>query len=166
MSFRLEHVANTIIVTCIVIVTGLIIHDRVVGPTNRQEGVAAGDTVAQLGHYKWFDHHQTLLVVLSQGCKFCENSLPFYRQLAKLEMEQNLQTHVLGVFPESAPAVTEYCERNALRFETLFGIDAASLNASGTPTLILVNVKGQVLRAWVGQLSEARQSEVLNAVGR
>ena len=54
----------------------------------------------------------------------------------------------------------EYLEKNGVQ---IIDIRKASLNAIGarvTPTLILVNEKGEVSQSWIGRLPKQKQQEV------
>ncbi len=54
--------------------------------------VKVGDQLPSLPAYDWKAHDRTLVLALRNGCRFCEESIPFYRKLA--EMEKSNQTEL------------------------------------------------------------------------
>jgi hypothetical protein len=162
---RLDFAANVTVIAGTLVLAGLFIHDRVTQRSVKgSEEVAVGDHLAPMGRYQWAAHSQTLVLFLRQGCVYCEKSLPFYRNLMSLERAQRLQVHLVTVFPEEIARVREYCQRNGLTSETLSDIAPNVLRVLGTPTLILVNSNGRVLKTWIGELSTPQETGVLRAL--
>lgn len=126
----------------------------------------AGTQLTGLSAYDWSKHDQTLVLVLQKGCRFCENSAPFYRQLAEMERQQQLKAHVVAVFPNEAAQVETVLHEQQLQFETIPNISLKSLNVIGTPTAILSDQKGRVVKSWIGQLPLDLQQEVIATIRR
>jgi hypothetical protein len=51
-----------------------------------------------------------------------------------------------------------------VKFDDVEQVAPASVGAKGTPTLILVNASGVVIRTWEGLLPPDKQTEVLASV--
>ena len=79
----------------------------------------------------------TLLLAVRKGCHFCEESMPFYRRIAALRDQHQIDTQLVAVFPDS-----EGEARGVLKDAWLDSIGLASgvplsrINVTGTPTLL------------------------------
>lgn len=109
----------------------------------------------------WAVNGQTLLLVLSKGCRFCTESASFYERLER-ETEEQGGTRLVAVFPHSLDAVREYLNELGIQINEVRQASLGSLGVRDTPTLILVNNDGVVTDPWVGLLSPHKEAEVLN----
>jgi peroxiredoxin len=88
--------------------------------------------------------------------------MPFYHTLGEIRARAN--THVYAVFPPAETESDKYLERHEVRTD---GVVLARLDAVGvkaTPTLMVVDAKGKIERAWVGTLNDAQKLEVLRTI--
>jgi len=46
----------------------------------------------------WSQSQQTLLLVLQKGCRYCEESVPFYQRLTK-EISSQPKTRLIALLP-------------------------------------------------------------------
>lgn len=123
-----------------------------------QSSIVNGSTLA-LTH-NWSDSTQTLVLVLSADCKYCTASAPFYRRLVE-QTSLNRRTKLLALFPQSPTESQKYLSGLDVKITDIKQMTPSSLGAKGTPTLILVNASGVVIRTWEGLLPPDTQSEVL-----
>jgi len=168
MKNRLESVSNVAIILGVLILGGLMARDRL-GPTGGKRNVGdlkPGVRLDPPAAYDWSKQPYTLLVALRDGCKYCEQSVPFYQRLAAREREHQLSAHLLAVIASSESAARDYAASLNLTWQFLPNADFAKLKIPATPTLILIDASGQVRQAWVGALTDAAEAEVLRAVGR
>ncbi len=126
--------------------------------------LASGTPLTAISGYDWSKHGQTLVLVLQKGCRFCENSAPFYRQLVEMEKQQRLKAHLVAVFPNEPAQIQAVLHEQQLQLETIPNISLKSLNVVGTPTAILADQKGRVVKSWVGQLPLDLQQEVVTSI--
>ena len=126
-----------------------------------QSSIVNGSTLA-LSH-NWSDSTQTLVLVLSADCKYCTASAPFYRRLVE-QTSFSRRTKLLALFPQSPTESQKYMSGLNLKINDVKQMSPASLGAKGTPTLILVNANGVVIRSWEGLLPPDTQLEVLASV--
>ncbi len=77
---------------------------------------------------------KTLLIAISSTCHFCQESQPFYRQLANAP---GVTANLVAVLPTP--------QRDGV---------------NSTPTLLLVDGRGKVEKAWIGKLDDAGQKQV------
>jgi hypothetical protein len=110
----------------------------------------------------WTQNKQTLLLVLRDGCRFCSDSAGFYRRLAG---EHGIQTHtqLVAVLPGTVDGSLKYLDRLGVPLKEIRQAGLGTLGVRGTPTLLLVNDKGEVTRSWRGQLSPRKEEEVIDA---
>jgi thiol-disulfide isomerase/thioredoxin len=95
---------------------------------------------------------KTLVIAISSTCHFCQESQPFYRQLANM---QGNKANLVAVLPMPQRDAEDYVHS---AISSSFRVVSASLDTMGvssTPTLLLVDSQGRVERAWVGKLDDA-----------
>jgi thioredoxin-related protein len=103
---------------------------------------------------------KTLLVVLQKGCKYCTESMPFYKDL--LEKTPAKGVKMVAVLPGSFEESSIYLKDNGLMIPDIRQAALNSVNVRGTPTLILVDDKGEVSKSWVGKLPSEKEKEVID----
>jgi len=97
--------------------------------------------------------------VLRSDCPFCDQSKPFYEQLAKRD---RTGVQIVVAAPRGDADIESY--RPVLEPDSIVFVEPGVLPVSGTPTLLLVDSDGLVEAAWIGLLGSDRQKEVLTAV--
>jgi peroxiredoxin len=125
-----------------------------------------GDPLPRRPAPPWTAHDRTLVLALKNGCRFCEESIPFYRKLAELEESNQINAHLIAVFPDDPAAVRQLIETQRLAVEAFPGIELSQVKVDGTPTLILVDRQGRVSKVWIGELEAAGQAEVVTAISK
>ena len=77
--------------------------------------IAAGQELPRLSGYRWSSHKRTLVLALRKGCHYCQDSVPFYRQLVALENSGALRdVHILAIFPDPKDVVGALLESEQL----------------------------------------------------
>lgn len=120
-------------------------------------------TKLTLPDLNWSLSRQTLLLVLSTGCRYCTASAPFYRRLVS-QTSLAKDTRLIAVFPQPLNESEEYFGKLDIKIKTLRQAMPASLGVKGTPTLILVDSNGTVIRSWEGVVPTAVENEILSSV--
>lgn len=112
----------------------------------------------------WQQNQKTLLLVISDSCRFCTDSAGFYKKVAQEAAQSN--TSLVAVFPEKTTAdnAQNYLKSIELPVKDVRQVPFESINVQGTPTLILVDGKGAVTNSWVGKLPPSGEEEVLSKV--
>jgi thioredoxin-related protein len=106
---------------------------------------------------------RALVVAVTPTCHFCDESMPFYKQLLDRRNQQSSAVKFIAAVPtEQAKAeeAKKFADAGAAP-DGLVRLDFAAVKVPGTPTLLLVDKQGKVLDVWVGKLEEDRQKEVL-----
>ena len=161
---KVELIANACVIAAVfVFILSLayaVLRSRHASPVP-QSSIVNGRTLP-LTH-DWFGSTQTLVLVLSADCKYCIASAPFYRRLVE-QTSSSRRTKLLAVFPQSPTESQKYMSGLDIKINDIKQMTPSSLGVKGTPTLILVNANGVVIRSWEGLLLPDAQSEVLAAV--
>jgi len=114
--------------------------------------------------YDWAKNNKTLLLVLSETCKFCDDSAPFYKRMVK-QFSSGQQVQFLAVFPQPSESATKHLAALGVSIPEVRQVTPSSLGVTGTPTLILVDKNGEVIDSWVGKLSPIDESKVIARIG-
>jgi len=99
-----------------------------------------------------------LIFVIRQGCIFCSESMPFYRDLVKAHVPT--EPSLIFLMPGSKEANITYLKSNLGTEEDVRIYNPNSLHVSGTPTLVLLDSSSHIQKVWVGKLSPSQELEV------
>lgn len=129
-----------------------------------EDGFQKGQVLASVPGINYGSASQTLLIAMSTKCHYCEESLPFYKQLAEAQRVSDSGTQIIAVFPNAEEEVKQYLQQNEFDLESLSSVDFRALNISRTPTAVLIDSDGKVLDFWVGKLPSDVEQQVVRAV--
>ncbi|MFV0388490.1 MAG: peroxiredoxin family protein [Pyrinomonadaceae bacterium] len=102
---------------------------------------------------------RTLVVYVRKGCKFCDNSLPFYKHLIEGNSKSN--SAVVFVSQDDTKIMHKYLEEHSIATNRIYKADLSTIGVRGTPTLLLLDSNGKLEEYWIGQLSDEKQLQVL-----
>lgn len=165
---KLDTAANiAIIVVCAMaaVALSLTIRDRLFPP--RPPGappqVEKGERYDQLKNVVPAGSERALVVAVSPQCHFCNESLPFYKQLIDERNQKNSPVKFVAAVPTEQLKAEESQKfaSAGVQVDNMVNIDFGSIKVPGTPTMLLVDKQGKVLDVWVGKLDEGGQKEVL-----
>lgn len=152
---------------CIIIVAvllGIVVVKKYLAPIQTDRSASAHQLTngakILLPGTDWGGNRRTLLVVLQKGCRFCTESAPFYQRLTHVAATKNVK--LIAVFPHDVTSGQQYLSELNVQIGEIKQAPLGSLQVKGTPTLILVDDKGEVADSWVGKLSPEKESEVLD----
>lgn len=80
MRQKIETAANLVFIAATVILASLFVKSHV-WPNRGEASVERGDPLPSIPDYDWKSHKRTLVLAQRIGCHYCENSVPFYREL-------------------------------------------------------------------------------------
>jgi thioredoxin-related protein len=164
----LDTAANiAIIVVCAMaaVALSLTIRDRMFPP--RPPGappqVEKGERFDQLKNVVPAGSDRALVVAVSPQCHFCNDSLPFYKQLVDQRNQKGSAVKFVAAVPTEQLKAEESQKFTGagVQVDNMVNIDFASIKVPGTPTLMLVDKQGKVLDVWVGKLDAGGEKEVL-----
>ena len=125
--------------------------------------VEKGDRFEELKAVLPAGTNRALVVALSPTCHYCNESMPFYKQILDQRNQKSSPVKFIAAVP-TEEAKAEEAQKLASAGATpdgLVKLDFAAVKVPGTPTLILVDNNGEVLDVWVGKLEAEREKEVL-----
>lgn len=158
-------VATSIMVIVGVLLFGFMVYRSLTSPAKLVPEVpAVGSILPALPGYGWDGHSEVLLLALRKGCQFCEESMPFYRELLKAEKSGGLKAHLVSVLPDREMDGTRLLHEAQLDVPMVASFQLQRLHVSGTPTLILVDGNGRVEKVWVGEQDAAGQQAIRDAI--
>ncbi len=108
----------------------------------------------------WTKSQQTVVLVLQEGCRFCDESTPFYQRLTK-EFSDPAKIHFVAALPESNDESRKYLKEKMIGISDVKQVSPTSIGVRGTPTLLLVDNTGTVLEQWNGKLPAAQEDAVI-----
>jgi len=163
MNNKRINLALNLMIALVLVCIGVVVIKHYWPRPPRDYGVAAGSKVS-LPDIDWEKNGQTLLLVMDTECKYCTASAPFYQQLVR-ESARNRRVQLIATFPQEISKSKQYLNNLNVPIEEVRQSSLNALGVKGTPTLILVNNKAEVLRSWPGQLSPEAEKEVLVKIG-
>ncbi len=163
MSAVLEKITNVAIVCACVVVVGEVAY-RHLTQKSASPPYASGEHIKDTPALGFHSADKTLVMVTASGCHYCAESLPFYRQLVPLAHESGVR--VVAIAFEPVANNRTYLSANGVAIEAVVSAHESGFRPTPTPTLLLVNRKGKVLRVWAGLLQEQQQAEVRKSLGR
>ncbi len=104
-----------------------------------------------------------MLLALSTHCRYCTASAPFYQRLARA-LASRPDTKLLAVLPEEFEEGRRYLQALGVAGADARQARLPTIGIRGTPTLLVLDNKGVVVNAWVGELNAADESEVWQAL--
>lgn len=149
---RLEFAAYcAIIVLCAVASTALIKKFILTPSVATLQRPTINGTKLSFNH-DWTRSNKTLLLVLSEACRFCDESAPFYRHLTN-QFSDRQKLQFVAIFPQPLESASKHLSNLGVPIAEVRQVTPSSLGVTGTPTLILVDSAGKVIDSWVGKLS-------------
>ena len=109
----------------------------------------------------WSKSDKNLLMLLSNTCRYCTESAPFYKRLVQ-EQTQRGTFRVMAVFPQPANEGRTYLNGLGVEIDEIKQVSPGAIRIRGTPTLLLIDRAGVVTDEWLGKLPPEKEEEVLN----
>ncbi len=109
---------------------------------------------------------RTLVLVLSTHCRYCQMSVPFYRDLAASlarDAAKAPSRRLVAVFPDASEEVEKFKAKEGLNVTSVPEVPLNGLKVQGTPTLLLVSKAGKVIRVWHGSSGDADRKAIAGA---
>jgi thioredoxin-related protein len=159
---KVELLSNIAIIIVALMLGVVLVKHYIIGSTGPDDvkTISAGTKIS-LPDVKWDDSRQTLLIVLSQGCHFCSESVPFYQRLTE-EVKGRSDVRLLAVLPQPPGEGQKYLDDLGVPIKDVKQAELSSIPVRGTPTLVLVDSKGVVTDAWIGKLPSDKEAEVIS----
>ena len=109
-------------------------------------------------NFDFSTNKKNVFIVMMKGCRFCEASMAFYKKL--IQQNQNNNIKIIAVFPPESPEIETYLKKyGIIGFEIKY-LHPSSLETEATPTIIVTDETGKIIKYWIGSLSEEKEMEV------
>ena len=161
-------VTTNIVVVVFAVVASFALVKNYFAPQNANTSAAIrkGSAFPQIAGTDYKQTPRTLILALNVDCRYCTRSVPFYNSLAEAQQENRGQFNIVAAFINNdAALVRSYAEEKQLSVQTIAGVDLDKLGIHMTPTIVLVDNRGNVLDSWRGALQPDGEREVFNALG-
>jgi hypothetical protein len=163
---RIELAANVLIVIVAVLLIGVIAQRYFFAAgASREQSARVQPSVGKklnLTGVDFSEKPRTVVVALQTTCRFCTESAPFYKRLVEAAEGRNIK--FVAVFPTKVEDSSRHLTELGVTGFEVRQSPISDLDASGTPTLIITNDKGEVTNFWVGKLPAEKESEVINQI--
>ena len=167
MVVRLESLANVavIVMCCAVAATALSSWwpgDSVsISNPPHSQPYAAGETLEVLPPDATRSAHRSVVLVLRSGCRFCTESMPFYKRLSQRRTSEDDGFKLVALVVEPTAVGQAYLAEHGLTADMLMRLPIAQARRiTGTPTLLVIDRTRKILGVWIGRLDPAAEREV------
>lgn len=153
LSQKIEFVANILIIAAILLSGGIIQKYFSISHTLIEQ-VRVRPTIGSklnLQDVNFLTQPKTLVLALQTGCRFCNESAPFYKRIVETIKDKNIK--LVAAFPTNVEESAAHLNELGLANIEVRRSSLNDIQVSGTPTLILTNEKGEVTDFWVGKLT-------------
>ena len=158
-----EVLVNVSIIVVAILLGTVLVKNYLLSDKSRELAAASSiqrGTSLSVPDVDWSKANQTILLVLSERCRYCTDSAPFYRRLVERAEERG--SRVIAALPEDLNTSKTYLSRLGVSVADVLQVNPSSVGTRATPTLLLVDHSGIVKDVWVGQLSPEEEREVLS----
>lgn len=162
-SRRIEVASILWIMIIALLVVGVGVQIYLLARPDTGQQVNAAPTIGKpvsLSGEDWSTRPKTILLALQTTCHFCDESAPFYRRLVEYTKGKNIK--IIAAFPQTVEESTAHLSQLGVTGVEVKQAPISDFDASGTPTLILTNERGEVTNYWVGKLTPEKEAEVFN----
>lgn len=106
---------------------------------------------------------RTLILVVRKGCRFCDESMPFYKRIGD-DATIAKRAQLVIVAPDEEAVSREELAKQQIRVDQVVKKSLAALKVRGTPTALVVDRTGRIEKVMVGRLDEKQQQELVSAL--
>jgi thioredoxin-related protein len=170
----LDTVANIAIILVCAIAAVVLVRNQFFPPQQQQAGgPEKGEQFDQLKAVVPAGSNRALVVAVAPGCHFCNDSIPFYKNLIDQRNQKNSDVKFIAAVPasekpeEAQKLVADETQKftaGGAQPDGMVNLDFAAVKVPGTPTLMLVDNTGKVLDVWVGKLDPKGEKAVLKTL--
>ena len=147
-----------LLVTCVIASTVLVRNAFV--SRNSAIGPKIGTRVA-IPSLSWSAPNTYVVLAVSSQCRFCVESVPFYKTLSDWKQKNHSDLKLVVVSPEATGTTEEFLRSNRIIADTVVSYPLQSLGVSGTPTLMIVDSKGVLKGVHHGKLQPDEQADII-----
>jgi uncharacterized membrane protein len=163
---NIEITANVLTIVVAIVVSVVLIQrscsSTSLSQPHKPTSLVKGSRIA-VPEYSWPRDNRTLVLALSSSCRFCTESIPFYRRL--IDRSKELGVGVVAALPTEVSESVAYLSSHGIENVRVKKMSLQSIPVRGTPTIILLNERGEVDEFWSGRPAVGKENEVLRSLG-
>jgi hypothetical protein len=160
---KLETATHVVLIAVCCLAGGLLIEQRFFSQADEETG-AVGREV-KLPGADWQAAPVSLVLQISSTCHFCDESMPFYRQLIAARQSAAAKVPVLVASRDAVAVIRKHLEDEQVTVDKVLHSRMDGFGSS-TPTVYVVDSKGLVKRVFLGKLDSSGEKELLSIVLR
>jgi thiol-disulfide isomerase/thioredoxin len=164
---KLETVTHVFVIGLCCLAGGLLIEQRFFS-SPEAEMVSPPDFVGRevnLPGADWQAAPVSVLLQISSTCHFCNESMPFYKQLMEARQAHAAKVPVIVASSDAVAVMRKHLEDRQVIVDKVLHSRLESFG-TGTPTVYIVDSKGVVVRAFIGKLDSSGEKALLSIVER
>lgn len=164
---KLETTTHVFLIGLCCLAGGLLIEQRFF-PSPEAETVPAPDLVGRevkLPGADWQAAPISVLLQISSTCRFCNESMPFYKRLLATRQAQATKVPIIVASGDAVAVIRKHLEDRQVAVDKVLHSRLESFGTP-TPTIYIVDSKGVVRRAFIGELDASGEKELLSIVER
>jgi len=105
----------------------------------------------------------SVLLQLSSTCHFCNESMPFYRQLMEARRAAGAKVPVIVASADAVAVMRKHLEDQQVMVDKVLHSRPGAFGM-GTPTVYIVDSRGVVKRVFIGKLDASGEKQLLSIV--
>ncbi len=159
----LEKAAYVAVISAALVSSGTLLEQRFARrAVSAHQEQLAGQHIAIAG-VDWKSSPVNAVLFISTHCKFCAESLPFYRRLSEARSLRPAGVALRVVSLDPPDNIRRYLAEHQVSVDGVYPLDRSLLPLSGTPTILIADRTGLVSNSFVGALDSRREAAVLKA---
>lgn len=156
----------TCVILCVYVSGKMVPSNRVASGGPPRLSYKTGDKLPAVPGVKYAEADVTVVLFVQSECRYCKESMPFYKRLADTLNSRGGASRRLLIAASFEDEITtkDYLAGHGVRPDGISRIRPGTLAVQGTPTLFVVDRSGTLRGAWMGRLDASAEREVLKTV--
>jgi hypothetical protein len=164
---KLEKATHVCLIGVCLLAGGLLIEQRFFS-SDEQDTYSPRSLVGREVNLPGADWHAapvSVLLQISSTCHFCNESMPFYRQLVAARQAGAAKVPVIVASADAVPVIQKHLADEQVTVDRVLHSRLQEFGM-GTPTVYIVDSNGTVQRVFIGKLDSSGEKELLSIVER
>jgi thioredoxin-related protein len=140
---KTDLISNILTIVVAILVIGFFAY-RYINPSP-STGISKSPTIGNLVSIDNLDtskSNKNVLIVMTKGCRFCEESMDFYKQT--LQQYQGSNIGIAAVFPSGSEDIGTYLQNHGVTGIDIKYSDLSRIEVRATPTIIVTDENGRI----------------------
>lgn len=146
-----------------VLITQFVLAPRDAGNASQTRQPIVGRTL-ELANVNWSGADRSIVLAISSHCGYCIRSTSFYHRLSDEKISRHGKTKLVAVMAENSSSAASFLEQNHVSVDQIATAPLSDVGVDATPTILLVDSHGKVLREWIGLLDPSTEKQVFSQI--